>query len=874
MNTRLFKTLAVLVALLSTALTAWPYDVSYDGIYYTLADRSDGTGIATVVNNGSFNTYSGNLVIPQSITHNDKVYTVTTIGYQALKNSTELTSVSLPNTIEYMSNEAFAGCTSLTTLTIPPSIFSIYNYVFKGCTGLTSITCMRPDPRSTNTNNFDADTYANATLYVPKGSLSSYQNTAPWSSFANIQESDVFIVDGIYYRIIGTNKVEVTYKERLENYYKGSVNIPSVVSFGGVTYNVTGIGNSAFTYSTELTAVTIPNSVTSIGYGAFYGCSTLPSIIIPNSVTNMGMMVFQNCQALSSVTLSNNLNRLPQQAFDSCSSLTSISIPSSVKSIDPFAFYHCTNLRTVLLNEGLENIYDDVFSGCDRLTELNIPASVNLIAGSIVNDCLRIRRFIVNSNNADYTEIDGVLFTKDKKTLVSFPNANCSNYIVPDGTVEIGRSAFSGCRTVLTVKLPRSLTKIDDMAFLTCNMLKEIVVPKGVETIKSWSFARIPGLKTVDLPETITELECSAFAESYSIERIVVRATTPPICQTMSDEIYEDLVTPFSDSHFYTAQLVVPRGCKALYQSAPIWNNFADIVEEDFAPELLRGDVDGDGMVGIADVSALIDYLLAGSNIIVQNADLDLDGRISIADISTLIDYILGVPFPAEGIDLWYLWGNFIGYDTWGYETGQETVGVSVLPMYPDGNFNAQGQGILTWTSYIPRGYFSIIHHPGYLDEMWVVDSNGNYLVINDAVDGDDPEYQTLLFNTGYYTMTLNTAAKVLIVDPYTGAAPEYGTITIAGEFNSWECTATPLLPVNSRFLGEHNHDWYLKGLTFDRDGEVKFCANNGWNTNWGAISFPYGTGVFNGYNIPVSAGTYDVFFNDITGQYNFIPVK
>ena len=111
--------------LLSTALTAWPYDVSYDGIYYTLAERSDGTGIATVVNNGSFNTYSGNLVIPQSITHNDKVYTVTTIGYQALKNSTELTSVSLPNTIEYMSNEAFAGCTSLTTLTIPPSIFSV-----------------------------------------------------------------------------------------------------------------------------------------------------------------------------------------------------------------------------------------------------------------------------------------------------------------------------------------------------------------------------------------------------------------------------------------------------------------------------------------------------------------------------------------------------------------------------------------------------------------------------------------------------------------------------------------------------------------------------------------------------------------------------
>ena len=75
----------------------------------------------------------------------------------------------------------------------------------------------------------------------------------------------------------------------------------------------------------------------------------------------------------------------------------------------------------------------------------------------------------------------------------------------------------------------------------------------------------------------------------------------------------------------------------------------------------------------------------------------------------------------------------------------------------------------------------------------------------------------------------------------------------------------TPLNP------SKENHNWIFRNFTVATDGELKFAANNGWTYNWGVIAFPFGHGEQDGYNIPVEAGTYDVYFNDITGDFNFI---
>jgi hypothetical protein len=79
---------------------------------------------------------------------------------------------------------------------------------------------------------------------------------------------------------------------------------------------------------------------------------------------------------------------------------------------------------------------------------------------------------------------------------------------------------------------------------------------------------------------------------------------------------------------------------------------------------------------------------------------------------------------------------------------------------------------------------------------------------------------------------------------------------------------------MNGMSTSVENHDWYLTGVTYSENTELKFAADGAWDVNWGAQNFPYGIGTQGGENIPVPAGTYNVFFNDILGTYNFVAVK
>jgi len=109
--------------------------------------------------------------------------------------------------------------------------------------------------------------------------------------------------DGIYYNILTTAKVEITFKGssyyEYDNEYTGKAEIPESVTYNGNTYSVTSIGDHAFSGCTGLTSITIPNSVTSIGGHAFFECTGLTSITISNSVTSIGEYAFSGCLTCS-----------------------------------------------------------------------------------------------------------------------------------------------------------------------------------------------------------------------------------------------------------------------------------------------------------------------------------------------------------------------------------------------------------------------------------------------------------------------------------------------------------------------------------------------------------------------------------------------
>ena len=334
---------------------------------------------------------------------------VTSIGNYAFRDCTGLTSITIPNSVTSIENYAFYGCSSLTNITIPNSVTSIGYKAFDGCTGLTSIYLLSIVPPSISSNSFSNTQYKNAVLYVPQGTLATYQVADNWKNFTNITE---LVDEDLEFKITSEEDATVAVTGYSGN--KSTVAIPSHYTIDGKTYTVTSIGNeafekctglasieipnsvtsigrSAFRDCTRLTSIEIPNSVTSIGEYAFYKCTGLTSVVIPNSVTSIGRYAFRGCTGLTSVVIGNSVTSIGQGAFADCTGLTSITIPNSVTSIGQGAFGDCTGLTSVNFNAenctSMGRSYDPVFSGCTALSTVTIGENVKNIPDYAFKGC-------------------------------------------------------------------------------------------------------------------------------------------------------------------------------------------------------------------------------------------------------------------------------------------------------------------------------------------------------------------------------------------------------------------------------------------------------------------------------------------------------
>jgi hypothetical protein len=227
---------------------------------------------------------------------------------------------------------------------------------------------------------------------------------------------------------------------------------------------------------------------------------------------------------------------------------------------------------------------------------------------------------------------------------------------------------------------------------------------------------------------------------------------------------------------------------------------------------------------------------------------------------------------------LWYLVGNCIGDGSWGNEAGK--IGTSLIPMFTitgEEYDKATGEGKTSYTGYFPEGgQFKLIKTPG----NWDIQKNFS------SFEGiDESKFETnndgnVCIKTGaagYYTITFDTKEDVITIEPYEGTPSVCTSMALPGGHNGWNETnaekdgnAPTALTAAETSANAECHIWTLD-LNLVNDAEVKFAANNGWDKNWGCSDFPYGTGTQGGDNIKAKAGKYQVFFNDITGQYMFI---
>ena len=296
-----------------------------------------------------------------------------------------------------------------------------------------------------------------------------------------------FEVDGIYYSTIDSNAKVISGDKE----YKDEVAIPEEVTYNGITYPVTSIGNSAFYGCSSLTSITISNSVTSIGDVAFYHCSSLTSITIPNSVTSIGNSAFYGCSSLTSITIPNSVSSIRNYTFQGCSSLTSITIPNSVTSIGDNAFKDCSRLLSLIFEDGEQDLYCNVTAFDDSPLETG-----------------HLGRNIFKSNSSS--------------TLSPFANkSNLKNITIGNSVTSIGISAFRGCSSLTSITIPNSVSSIGDYAFRSCSGLTSIEIPNSVTSIDDSAFRGCSGLTSIEIPNSVTSIGYYAFQGCSSLHSLI-----------------------------------------------------------------------------------------------------------------------------------------------------------------------------------------------------------------------------------------------------------------------------------------------------------------------------------------------------------------
>ena len=402
---------------------------------------------------------------------------------------------------------------------------------------------------------------------------------------------------GIYYNITGNNTVEVTYSDRDNNTYSGSVSIPETVTNNGTEYSVTKIGEYAFQGS-AVTSVSMPECITSIGQYACNECGSLETVVLPTNLDDFsGWCIFRNCRNLKNIAIPENVTEIPNGTFINCSSLAAITIPQGVSEIGSNAFYGCSSLTSIEIPEGVEYLYEQVFYGCTALesvklpqnllqignncfykcgalSDISLPSSIEIIAEGAFYNCENLASptlpaslrtlgksaFQYCRNITTIVLPDGVAYIPG---LCFYGCSSLESVTIPESLTTLGDGAFSSCQSLKAIKIPSKVTAIPDYCFFACSSLESVTIPEGVTTIGSGAFQSC-NLNALTLPSTITSIGNYAFGKNNNLQSIICSATIPP---TLGDNAFSNGITP---------SIKVPISSIAVYKQANGWKDFSN----------------------------------------------------------------------------------------------------------------------------------------------------------------------------------------------------------------------------------------------------------------------------------------------------------
>lgn len=337
------------------------------------------------------------------------------IGAEAFSGCTNLTEVSIADSVSTIGYSAFEGCTGLKSITLPESVNSIGSSAFKDCENLESITILSDD-------------------------------------LTTIPES---FVEGC--SSLKAINIPDTVKTIYQHAFRGCSSLTSVVIPDKVFY----LSYYLFQDCTSLKSVKLPNGITAIDSGAFSGCSSLQELTIPDSVTEIKTGAFKDCTSLKNINIPSGITTLDSSLFKGCTSLEKISIPESVTKINSSVFSGCIKLESITLPVKLTTLGSGAFYKCSSLKAIKIPDGVTEFKSELFREC---------------TNLASVTFSEDVTSIESycFYNTKLTSFTIPKNVKSIYSRTFQGCKYLATVTIPKSVTYVGEYAFAGCESLSDV----------------------------------------------------------------------------------------------------------------------------------------------------------------------------------------------------------------------------------------------------------------------------------------------------------------------------------------------------------------------------------------------------------------
>ena len=498
------RILLLFSALMLSCIALWAHDVVIDGIYYDLDETKKTAGVT--YRGGDYDDYddeySGSVTIPETITYNSEIYSVT-----------------------YIDERAFYDCSRLTEVTIPNSVTYIGFFAFFGCSGLTKVNYL-----GTVDKWVDIDIYINS-------SFEDYSNPTYYAE-------DLYINNELL------TDVKITTADAIKkDAFHNCQSIKSVE----IGNSVTSIGENAFSGCSGLTSVTIPNSVTSIGWDAFEGCSGLTSVTIPNSVTSIGedafystgiyknnsnwdngVLYIDNCliKAKSDVvkgsyTIKKGTRIIGSSAFEDCSGLTSVTIPNSVTSIGYKAFNSCSGLTSVTIGNSVTSFGWGAFNGCSGLTSVIWNAkNCEDFSSSTYSPFYDIRSSLTSFTFGN--EVEHI------PAYLCYYMNNLKEVTIGNSVTSIGQHAFFECSGLTKVNYLGTIDKWVDIDFedyysnptyytkdlyINNELLTDVKIT-STDSIKGCAFINCQSIKSVEIGNSVTSIGRWAFYDCSGLTKV------------------------------------------------------------------------------------------------------------------------------------------------------------------------------------------------------------------------------------------------------------------------------------------------------------------------------------------------------------------